>query len=225
MDSFEGNGNGNGNGVTEGLPPPPPVPENVVPLKAEPEHVPEPVKKKIMRVPIARRGLASKGSKIPILTNHFKVNVTNVDGHFFHYSVCCRAHYTNTLFQGSNRKLLCFMYNLLSTTFIYFTCFEQVALFYEDGRPVDGKGIGRKVLDRVHETYDTELAGKEFAYDGEKSLFTVGALPRNKLEFTVVLEDITSNRYMYHATHLYLLYLKCEDFSYACEITKLHFML
>ena len=71
---------------------------------------------------------------------------------------------------------------------------EQVALFYKDGRPVDGKGIGRKVLDRVHETYDTELAGKKFAYDGEKSLFTVGPLPRNKLEFTVVLEDVTSNR-------------------------------
>ncbi|KAI7746839.1 hypothetical protein M8C21_017588 [Ambrosia artemisiifolia] len=37
-----------------------------------------------------------------------------------------------------------------------------------DGRPVDGKGVGRKVLDRVHET--------------------------NKHEFTVVLEDVTSNR-------------------------------
>lgn len=72
--------------------------------------------------------------------------------------------------------------------------FEQVALFYEDGRPVDGKGIGRKVLDRVHETYDTELAGKDFAYDGEKSLFTIGALPRNKLEFTVVLEEVASSR-------------------------------
>lgn len=71
----------------------------------------------------------------------------------------------------------------------------QVALFYEDGRPVDGKGIGRKVLDRVHDTYKAELEGKDFAYDGEKSLFTVGALPRNKLEFTVVLEDISSNRY------------------------------
>lgn len=70
----------------------------------------------------------------------------------------------------------------------------QVALFYEDGRPVDGKGVGRKVLDRVHETYDTELAGKDFAYDGEKSLFTIGSLPRNKLEFTVVLEDVISNR-------------------------------
>lgn len=138
-------------GSTEALPPPPPVSADLSPTKAEPE----PVKKKALRVPMARRGVGSKGQKIPILTNHFKVNVTNVDGHFFHYSV---------------------------------------ALFYEDGRPVEGKGIGRKVLDRVHETYDTELAGKDFAYDGEKSLFTIGSLPRNKLEFTVVLDDVTSNR-------------------------------
>ncbi|OIT08622.1 PREDICTED: protein argonaute 4-like [Nicotiana attenuata] len=140
------------NGAAEGLPPPPPVPPDFTPAKSEPE----PVKKKAaLRLPMARRGLGNKGQKIQILTNHFKVNVTNVDGHFYHYSV---------------------------------------ALFYEDGRPVDGKGVGRKVLDRVHETYDTELAGKDFAYDGEKSLFTIGALPRNKMEFTVVLEDVTSNR-------------------------------
>ncbi|KAL6979305.1 Protein argonaute-4 [Sarracenia purpurea var. burkii] len=151
MDLFEQDGNG----VAEGLPPPPPVPPNVVPMQAESENAVEPAKKKIVRLPIARRGSGSKGQKIPIITNHFKVNVTNVDGHFFHYSV---------------------------------------ALSYEDGRPVDGKGVGRKVIDRVHETYDTELAGKDFAYDGEKSLFTVGPLPRNKLEFTVVLEDISSNR-------------------------------
>ncbi|KAI3795891.1 hypothetical protein L1987_38551 [Smallanthus sonchifolius] len=147
MDSHENDGNGV---ASEALPPPPPVPEDVVPEKAL-----EPVKKKVMRVPMARRGLATKGQKVPLLTNHFKVNVSNVDGHFFHYSV---------------------------------------ALFYEDGRPVDGKGVGRKVLDRVHETYGSELEGKEFAYDGEKSLFTIGALPRNKLEFTVILEDVTSNR-------------------------------
>ena len=36
----------------------------------------------------------------------------------------------------------------------------QVSVSYEDGRPVDGKGVGRKVIDRVHETYDTELAEK-----------------------------------------------------------------
>ncbi|XAR56686.1 hypothetical protein NMG60_11037260 [Bertholletia excelsa] len=139
-----------GSGATDGLPPPPPVPPNVVP-----EHVSEPLKKKVLRVPIARRGVGSKGQKIAIVANHFKVNVSNVDGHFFHYSV---------------------------------------SVSYEDGRPVEGKGVGRRVIDRVHETYDTELAGKDFAYDGENSLLTVGPLPRNKLEFTVVLEDISSNR-------------------------------
>ena len=85
MDSLEHDGNG----AAEALPPPPPVPENVVPIKVDAELAPpEPAKKKIVRVPLARRGLASKGQKIPLLTNHFKVNVTNVDGHFFHYSVC-----------------------------------------------------------------------------------------------------------------------------------------
>lgn len=69
-----------------------------------------------------------------------------------------------------------------------------MALFYEDDRPVDGKGIGRKVIDRVKETYDAELGGKDFAYDGEKSLFTVGSLPLNKMEFSVVLEETPSNR-------------------------------
>ncbi|KAJ0752253.1 putative protein argonaute [Helianthus annuus] len=95
---------------------------------------------------MARRGLASKGQKAQLLTNHFRVNVSNV------------------------------------------------ALFYEDGHPVDAKGMGRKVVDKVQETYKSELDGKEFAYDGEKSLFTVGALPRNKLEFTVVLDSMNSAR-------------------------------
>ncbi|XXG81287.1 hypothetical protein AAC387_Pa09g1960 [Persea americana] len=55
----------------------------------------------------------------------------------------------------------------------------SVNVSYEDGRPVDGKGIGRRVIDRVHQTYNaSELAGKDFAYDGEKSLFTVGVSPK-----------------------------------------------
>ncbi|OWM69089.1 hypothetical protein CDL15_Pgr025276 [Punica granatum] len=144
----------NGNGEHTDLPPPPPfIPPDVEPVKVE--HLPEPVKKKVDRVPIARRGLGTKGQKINLYTNHFKVDINKNDGHFYHYCV---------------------------------------SVFYEDGRPVDGKGIGRKVIDRVQETYSTELAGKDFAYDGEKSLFTIGALPQNKLEFTVVLEDVTSNR-------------------------------
>ncbi|KAJ6317231.1 hypothetical protein OIU76_012886 [Salix suchowensis] len=70
----------------------------------------------------------------------------------------------------------------------------SVALFYEDGRPADGKRIGRKVMDKVQETYDTELEGKQLAYDGERTMFTIGSLPHNKLEFTAVLEDVSLTR-------------------------------
>ncbi|ESQ42138.1 hypothetical protein EUTSA_v10012624mg [Eutrema salsugineum] len=135
--------------MDSGLPPPPPpvVPSNVVP---EMELV-----KKSTRPPMARPGNGSKGQKIPLLTNHFRVNFNNANGHFFHYSV---------------------------------------AITYEDGRPVEAKGIGRRILDKVQETYQTDLGSKYFAYDGEKTLFTVGALPSNKLDFSVVLEDTPSGR-------------------------------
>ena len=46
----------------------------------------------------------------------------------------------------------------------------------------------------MHETYDSKLSGKDFAYDGERTLFTLGSLARNKLEFTVVLEDVIATR-------------------------------
>lgn len=83
MDLFGSNGNDN----EDSLPPPPPVvPPDVVPVKADQELPPEPAKKKD-RVPMARRGLASKGQKLSLLTNHFKVNVNNNDGEFYQYSV------------------------------------------------------------------------------------------------------------------------------------------
>ncbi|VAH11821.1 unnamed protein product [Triticum turgidum subsp. durum] len=69
-----------------------------------------------------------------------------------------------------------------------------VNLKYEDDTPVDSKGIGRKVLDKLQHTYHSELANKDFAYDGEKSLFTIGALPQINNEFIVVLEDIGSGK-------------------------------
>ncbi|KAK9282596.1 hypothetical protein L1049_010813 [Liquidambar formosana] len=147
-----------GSNRSESLPPPPPViPPNVVPIKAEQSPVPEPSKKASnpKRLPMARNGLGTKGQKLQLLTNHYKVDFNNSNGYFFHYSV---------------------------------------SISYEDGHPMDGKGFGRKVLDKVHETYHSELDGKDFAYDGEKSLFTLGSLPRNKLEFTVVLDDLSSNR-------------------------------
>ncbi|PWA41820.1 PAZ domain-containing protein [Artemisia annua] len=69
-----------------------------------------------------------------------------------------------------------------------------VALLYEDGSPVKAKGVGRRVLDMVHNFYNSELGGKGLAYDGEKTLFTVGPLPGTTLEFPVVLENLSSNR-------------------------------
>ncbi|KAK1280073.1 Protein argonaute 4B [Acorus gramineus] len=70
----------------------------------------------------------------------------------------------------------------------------SVALKYEDDRPVDGKGIGRRVIDKLQQAYSSELGGKDFAYDGEKSLFTIGALPQKNNEFLVVLDEISSDR-------------------------------
>ncbi|KAM0827937.1 hypothetical protein ACQ4PT_067874 [Festuca glaucescens] len=69
-----------------------------------------------------------------------------------------------------------------------------VKLKYEDDQPVEGKVIGRKVIDKLQHTYCSELSNKDFAYDGEKSLFTVGALPQVNNEFTVVLEDIGTGK-------------------------------
>ncbi|CAN6863478.1 unnamed protein product [Brassica oleracea] len=132
----------------KGLPlPPPVVPSNLVPEL-------EPIKKNTL-LPMARRGSGTKGVKTHLLTNHFRVNFNNSNGHFFHCSV---------------------------------------AITYEDGRPVEAKGIGRKILEKVQETYRTDLGSKYFAYDGEKTLFTVGALPSNKMGFSVVLEDTPSSR-------------------------------
>lgn len=66
----------------------------------------------------------------------------------------------------------------------------QVHMTYEDKKPVvPGMGIGRKLMDRLYQTYSSEFVGTKFAYDGEKALYTVGPLPLHKLNFTVVLEE------------------------------------
>ncbi|KAF8113383.1 hypothetical protein N665_0050s0041 [Sinapis alba] len=66
----------------------------------------------------------------------------------------------------------------------------SVAITYEDKKPVEGKGISRKILAKVQ----TELGSKHFAYDGEKILYTVGSLPKKELYFSVVLEDMSRSK-------------------------------
>ncbi|MFS8009292.1 putative protein argonaute [Helianthus anomalus] len=81
----------------------------------------------------------------------------------------------------------------LSSTSDHFYQYN-VALFYEDGNPVEAKGVGRRVLEMVYKLYKSEMGGKGFAYDGEKTLYTVGPLPGTTLEFPVLLENLSSNR-------------------------------
>jgi eukaryotic translation initiation factor 2C len=76
----------------------------------------------------------------------------------------------------------------------YLLLIAQVNLKYEDDTLVDRKGAGRSVIEKLQQTYATELANKDFAYDGEKSLFTIGALPQINNEFTVVVEDISTGK-------------------------------
>lgn len=48
---------------------------------------------------------------------------------------------------------------------------------------MEAKGIGRKILEKVQETYQIDLGFKHFAYDGDKNLFTVGPLPSNDAKY------------------------------------------
>jgi eukaryotic translation initiation factor 2C len=73
-------------------------------------------------------------------------------------------------------------------------CHIQVDLKYEDDQPVNPKGAGREVIDKLWETYASDLPNMNFfAYDGEKNL-TIGALPNVKDVFTVVMENASSSK-------------------------------
>ncbi|XP_051145305.1 protein argonaute 4A-like [Andrographis paniculata] len=96
--------------------------------------------------------------------------------------------------RGQSIQLLTNHYKVsVSKTEGYFFHYS-VAIKYEDGSPANEKGVGRRIIDKVYDTYKAELAGKQFAYNGEKSLFTTGGLPQNNFEFTIILEDVSSNR-------------------------------
>jgi len=62
----------------------------------------------------------------------------------------------------------------------------------KNNKQVDGMGVRRKVIDKLQEIYASELTNVNFAYDGDKSLFTIGALPHVKNVYTVVVEDASS---------------------------------
>lgn len=116
MASFGPNGTEN----EDSLPPPPPVvPSDVVPVKAEPE------KKKASRFPIARRGLASKGTKLQLLTNHYRVNVANTDGHFYQYSVCAFI-FTSIIYFRSLFNLESFIQCLCLSRLLFFMMMDDL---------------------------------------------------------------------------------------------------
>ncbi|KAL2971816.1 hypothetical protein AAZX31_15G218600 [Glycine max] len=74
--------------------------------------------------------------------------------------------------------------NVPDTVFFQYS----VSINFEDKRAVESKGIGRKVIDKLYQTYSSELGCKRFVYDGGKTLYTVGPLSLNKYEFKVLLE-------------------------------------
>ncbi|KAJ1401480.1 Ribonuclease H superfamily [Sesbania bispinosa] len=65
----------------------------------------------------------------------------------------------------------------------------SVTITSEDKRTVESKVIRRKVIEWLYQMYSSELGGKRFAYDGEKTLYTVGPLPQNKFEHKILLEE------------------------------------
>ena len=78
------------------LPPPPPAPSDAVPVKAgsdkgspsKASHMKDHDKpSKSKRIPAARPGLAKRGSRINLVTNHYRVDVKSTKDYFYHYSV------------------------------------------------------------------------------------------------------------------------------------------
>ncbi|CAN4088007.1 unnamed protein product [Withania somnifera] len=70
----------------------------------------------------------------------------------------------------------------------------RVNVHYENGDPVTGSNLIRKVVHKIWEVYSLELGEQVFASDGQQSLFTTSTLPLKNLDFTVVLDAATSKR-------------------------------
>ncbi|KAF2293010.1 hypothetical protein GH714_035044 [Hevea brasiliensis] len=119
---------------------------------------------------IARPGFGSSGHPIPLLSNHLKFLLMS--------QMSC---FTNIVYVHP------VVFYLLSALFL-------VSIPAEDNRVVDEK---RKIIDRLCQTYSCELAGKSFAYDGEKTLYSSVRLPQSWMEFTVVPKESIAKRCVY----------------------------
>ncbi|CAM0944014.1 unnamed protein product [Alopecurus aequalis] len=95
--------------------------------------------------------------------------------------------------KGEPIQLLANHYKVSVTSSEDFFHHYYVNLKYEDDRPVE-RGVGRKVIGKLQRMYRSELSNKNFVYDGESSLFTIGALPQVNTEVTIVLEDIGTGK-------------------------------
>ncbi|CAA0818079.1 Protein argonaute 4 [Striga hermonthica] len=71
----------------------------------------------------------------------------------------------------------------------------DVLISYEDGLEVTKRSTKMSVIDKLCETYKSELDGKAFIYDRTRSLFTPGPLPQNNLHFSVVLNPVSTKGY------------------------------
>ncbi|PIA41473.1 hypothetical protein AQUCO_02200115v1 [Aquilegia coerulea] len=65
----------------------------------------------------------------------------------------------------------------------------SVSIKSGDNRTVDGKDIGKEVIDIMYQTNSSEILEKPYAYDDEQALYTVPNLHQNEIECRVVLED------------------------------------
>ncbi|KAL2971794.1 hypothetical protein AAZX31_15G217300 [Glycine max] len=98
--------------------------------------------------------------------------------------------------------------NVPDTVFFQYS----VSINFEDKRAVESKGIGRKVIDKLYQTYSSELGCKRFVYDGGKTLYTVGPLPLNKYEFKVLLELLEKSFTKRYVLCMTVLFASCFIF-------------
>ncbi|PIN23080.1 Translation initiation factor 2C (eIF-2C) [Handroanthus impetiginosus] len=68
----------------------------------------------------------------------------------------------------------------------------DLSISYKDCYEITQKNIKMAVIEKLYETYKSELAGKALAFDGVRSLFTHSPLPLNNLDFSVVLNSVSA---------------------------------